>query len=296
MAHRPAALVAVSLVAVLSLLGGCASGATSADDTSEPVIPAVLPEVDPSTLVLPLDPYVYSSRNLQATTKAESLLLGRCLARFGLPGPTAQPAVVTSPSNGRRYGIYDAEQAAVRGYHGPARAAADPQQESSISPVVQAVTEETGQSSYGGQQVPDGGCIGEARRTIERGAPAVADPQLGTELSHDSWLRSQQDSRVRAAVGRWSACMKRAGFEYADPLKANDDPLFVSPEPSTKEIAVAVVDVGCKRESDVVKTWATVEAPYQKRALNRNAEALEIIRRNYDARERNAARLLAGGS
>lgn len=47
--------------------------------------------------------------------------------------------------------------------------------------------------------------------------------------------------------------MRRAGFDYADPLVAHRDPVFQGERPSGQEIAMATADVRCKKEVDLVR-------------------------------------------
>jgi hypothetical protein len=87
--------------------------------------------------------------------------------------------------------------------------------------------------------------------------------------------------------------MRRAGLGYADPMQANDDPAFHTPRPSRREIAVATTDVRCKQAVGLVEVWAVVEAAYQRRALDRHATQLRILKRWLDTRRRSAARVTA---
>src|SRR5205823_14551075 len=50
-----------------------------------------------------------------------------------------------------------------------------------------------------------------------------------------AYLLSRQDSRVRAVFSAWSSCMREAGFSYADPMAANDDPAFATEQPRSEE-------------------------------------------------------------
>ncbi|MGH3717348.1 MAG: hypothetical protein ACRDRI_00610 [Pseudonocardiaceae bacterium] len=259
----------------------------------EPVIGQSLTIADMNMLVLPLDPYRRLSGNLQASTKAEQLLLSHCLKRFGFDvppqiSPSAQPS-----GNAQLYGIVDTQSAESRGYHGPTHNVGEQPQADPYSPAAHAVIIGEGQRSYGGQQVPEGGCLGEAERTLAEGAPTVEDPILADRLANESWLRSQQDSRVLKVFAEWSTCMKRAGFDYVNPRKANNDPEFVSGEPTSKEIAVAVADVRCRNQVNLRNVWATVHAAYERRALERHAAALAVMKKNIETREKNAAAVLA---
>jgi hypothetical protein len=283
-----------SLAAVLAVASGCTqSPERETANQGEPPIGALLVIADLSTFTLPLDPYRQARQNLDATTKAEGVLMRQCLRRFGFEPPPDRAPSAAATGYQQRYGITNGDQAAARGYHGPPRPAEEGPSADVLSPAAQAVMSGDGQRSYAGQQVPEGGCAGEARRKLAEGVPQVEDKNFGSYLASESWERSKVDSRVRAAFVDWSACMKRAGYDYADPFKANDNPEFGDAEPTAGEIAVAVADVRCKKEANVVSIWATVETAYQQRSVEKHGEALAAIRKNFEAQEKNAAAVLA---
>lgn len=285
--------VVVVMPLVATVMTGCMGEQPRSDvsDTTEPAAAQLLNVTDLRTFELPLDPYRINRVNLSNSTKAEQLLVQRCLRRFGfdyqLPGPAA-PAVVGAE---RRYGLADEASARARGYH---FVPAAPVKNAELVTEAKAVLLGEGQSSYGGQLVPEGGCAGEARRKLAEGAPKVENERLGDSLAAESFDRTSNDSRVQKVYGEWSACMRRAGYNYADPMKAVNDPQFVSSTATAREIAVATADVRCKNETNLINTMASIETAYQQRALERNAEALSVIQASITVREKNAAAVLAG--
>ncbi|MPZ85665.1 MAG: hypothetical protein GEV28_36910 [Actinophytocola sp.] len=62
---------------------------------------------------------------------------------------------------------------------------------------------------------------------------------------------AEADSRVRAVFTGWSRCMSAAGFDYRDPMAANNDPTFGTGVPTAEEIATATADVACRTEENV---------------------------------------------
>ncbi len=88
--------------------------------------------------------------------------------------------------------------------------------------------------------------------------------------------------------------MRRAGFGYANPLEANRNPVFRTEYPSQQEIATATADARCKREINLITTWARVETAYQQHALRNHAEQLEIIKNQLEKKLENATRITAG--
>ena len=280
-----------TLLAVLaaSLLAGCA-GAPSGPAPSRHEATAA-----PRQLALPLDPYLPSPAHLDLLARARRILVVRCMGRFGVAPPAPAPAIPLPPAgNAQRYGLVDAHEARTQGYHLAGTEAGVVRPLPGLSPVQRAVLTGAGSARSLRGPLPAGGCHGEAQRILDAGAPSPRDPSLGQVLGLQSFARSKEDRRVRAVFGAWSACMRRAGFSYRDPMEANDDPAFLTERPSRAEIAVAVADVGCKQAVGLVGAWASVEAADQERALHRHASELELVRRLLDTQERNAARVLAG--
>lgn len=291
----PALVQFCALVAVIAAVAGCsASDGQVADDGGEPAIGALVNISDLKTFSLPLDPYRIRPENLPATIEAEKVLLARCLRRFGAELPPGSVVSSSTPAGKERlYGITDEQHARQRGYHLPDQATPGNTQENPLPPRVQAIAFGDGQRSYAGQQVPEGGCVGEARRELTEGVAMPRDQWMGDRLSLESTDRARRDSRVRKVFADWSACMKRSGHDYADPMKSNDDPEFATEQPSPREIAVAVADVRCKEETNLVNVQATVHIAYQKRLLEHNAEALAEVKQYLANSERKAAAVLA---
>ena len=89
--------------------------------------------------------------------------------------------------------------------------------------------------------------------------------------------------------------MGRAGFHYATPRQANNDPAWRTPRPSTRERATAVADARCKRQVQLVDLWATVETAYQQHQVAQPADQLEVLTRTLATRVSNAARVAGFG-
>jgi hypothetical protein len=284
-----------AIAAVIAAVAGCsASDRQTSDDGGEPAIGALVNVSDLKTFSLPLDPYRIRPENLPATVEAEKVLLARCLRRFGTELPPGSVVSSSTPAGKERlYGITDEQQARQRGYHLPTQATPSDTQENPLPPRVQAIAFGDGQRSYAGQQVPEGGCVGESRRNLTAGRAMPRDQWMGDRLSLESTDRTRRDSRVREVFAEWSSCMKRSGYDYADPMKSNDDPEFATEQPSPREIAVAIADVRCKEETNLVNVQATVHIAYQKRMLAHNAEPLAEVKQYLANSERNAAAVLA---
>lgn len=285
-------IVTRSLVALTIVLAGCGPAeGTRSSSTGEPEIGPVLDIEDVATFRLPLDDYRASGRDQGKLASAEYLLVNECLGRYGLELPPQAEATAVNPGNARRYGITGETQAGHRGYHAPASEGQE-DVEPTLSAAVESVVTGRGERSHAGQLVPEGGCIGEARRELTEGTDRAVEMDLGDRLAVETWDLSKQDSRVRGAFQAWSTCMMRAGYDYADPFNANDDPAFQTPEPTPDEIAVATADVRCKQETDLVDIWGTVETAYQQRTIEQNAAVLAAVLRNFEITETNAAAVL----
>ncbi|MFC7531528.1 hypothetical protein [Actinoplanes sp. GCM10030250] len=292
---RAGALPAVLALAALSL-GACAAG-EAADEGGEPRIEVV--EVgDLRAFALPLDEHKAYGVSRQTVLQANKLLFEKCMKKFGFTPPADPAADAATPKvQGieRRYGLADAASAKGYGYHLPADVEspkpAAPSGETSAA--YESVAAGEGPRTYGGQPVPEGGCAGETRRRLAEGTPEVPDPRLGDRLRQESFDRAEADSRVQDVFTKWSECMRRSGFDYADPGKAVNDPAFVTDKPTGREITVAVADVACKKEVNLINIRAAVEVAYQKRAYEQNSEALTVLREYWQAHARNAAQVVA---
>lgn len=266
----PARLVLVAAVVTALTCAGC---------SSEPATerPAVAQGRVRSAEALPLDAFLLSDAQREVLRRATYAVHARCMSRFGFAVPHLSPPRAVAPAASERYGIVDQANAARNGYHPvprrtPARSGA------TLSPAAEKVSSGTGPRTVGGRKVPDGGCLGEARRVVSRAAPTIRDPMLAEKLSLDSFRRTLGDERVLAVQREWRACMAEAGYRYRDPLAANDDPAFRTPAPSPREIAVAVTDVRCKDEIGLVTAVTAVEAEYQQQIIVANARDLRALR------------------
>ncbi|MFJ4091241.1 hypothetical protein ACIPYS_06615 [Kitasatospora sp. NPDC089913] len=311
----------VAAVALLTVTCACASGGNgSAPSTDrppkgpDPAAAEILrinafsarPVTRGKDIVLPLTPYLPTTAQINAETKAFNLRVRSCMATFGLdwrvpPGDAVDPS--TAPSESRRYGVIDAAEVERLGYHAPGPVTEEKRPGDEGGPggnvdtkVLNLVFLGKGESSYGGRSIPAGGCAGEANRLLNRGGgPSSADDQRFTErLIIDSFERSKQEKPVVEAMAAWSACMKKSGYDYQDIWKANEDPRWTAAEPTPQEFQVARADVGCKQEANLPGIWFAVETVFEQKALEANAPALKAAQDRHSARIRTAADIVAG--
>jgi hypothetical protein len=250
-------------------LAGCSTApvATSGSDAAD--LDAALGRVptDMSTvhgLDLPLDRSQLTPIEELEVVKARNTLMEHCLAEHGLAFtfPVVDP--VRDAAKPRRYGLVDAGEAAAYGYRDPAVFAARGTNTTAHQPPPDVVSVITGTHTgkAGGRDVPAGGCAGEADRTLATDAKPGQEP-VSFALSGRSHEITRTAPPVTAAAEAWSRCMAAAGFHYARPDAAINDPAFGAGRASPHEIAVAVQDVRCKESVDWVRTWVGVERAVQ---------------------------------
>ncbi|MEV6638673.1 hypothetical protein [Amycolatopsis sp. NPDC051371] len=215
-------------------------------------------------LDLPLDRSLLTPVEELEVIKARTTLVERCLAAHGITYvfPAVDP--VRDADKPRRHGLVDAGEAATYGYRDPSVFAA--RSEAPVRrpapPHVVSVITGTRTGEAGGRAVPPGGCAGEADRTIAPDAKPGQEP-VSFDLSNRGYEITRTTPPVTAAATQWSRCMAEAGFSYADPDAAVNDPAFGSGRASAHEIAVATRDVRCKERAEWVRTWVGVERAVQ---------------------------------
>ncbi|WP_380278409.1 hypothetical protein [Kitasatospora purpeofusca] len=314
---RPTAAPAarVALAGVLALLAAACSSTTSEEGkgTSTQVkgVPSVSAPPSIATAAdqtLPIDPYLLSYEQRDQLERAESVLVSRCMARFGIQYQAAPqiPAGNRPRSRtDRRYLETTAAGAQANGYHGaegdrPTAPPAPPQVSDSTRLVLTgsaAANVKSGQGGqdYNGATIPKGGCLGESKDKLGAGPTnsGGGDAQLARDIDATAREKSKTDERVLAVFRTWSECMKAKGYDYADPIKILEDPRWTSAAPTDVERATAAADVGCKEQANVVGVWFTVEAAYETQLIEQNAPALAQVRKDNEDRLRTAAQALA---
>ena len=273
---RPAVLVAVLAAAV----SGCAPDATPKAGTTPPVLSVTsVPQVTDSThLSLPVMPFLLSDDETRLLGRAHAALIDTCMIRFDV----APPPPIPDPSSAgpetrteRRYGLTDPELARTHGYHlradppvgdAPAQLTAD--QELVLMGPTPAGTE------FHGRTVPQGGCAQEATRAL---GGDLGNAELIQRVDVDSILLAMKHVRVREAFRAWSACMAARGHAYATPWDPPNDDRFSGPVPAPAEPAVAVDDVACKAETNVVGVWHAVDVAYQSAMIDEASAEFEQI-------------------
>lgn len=205
----------------------------------------------------------------------------------------------------RRYGVTDADIASRWGYHlTPDDGVTDRSEPG--NPVTagemlvwtgyadgRPQAEEQDPAMYNGMRVPEGGCAGEASRSLEfTSREDVAEP-LVVSIDFGAFRQATDDGRVRAVFGEWSECMRAKGYDYPDPIAAGGAADVTTAEPSTAEVRTATADVACKAQHNVIGVWFAVESAYETAMINTKLEELHAAQAKMAIILRNAQAALA---
>ena len=282
------ACAAIGLLLTLPL-AGCTSRASGTAPDSQPP-PSGLPVaheipdlLDTTTLQLPLDSYLPTIQQANQRAAAQRLLIRRCMLRFGvrvtLPEPPTNVGLKTQ--NERRYGLTDAAAATTIGYGLGDR---DPRlhpdgRDKATKLAGRSLAVLTGEGSDLPRGLPAGGCSGEVNRQlapVDPGTHQPLDENLPQRLSLESFQRSQEDPRVKAAFSEWSSCMSAKNHQYRTPLEPPADPAFAKAG-SAKERQTAQDDVACKASTNLVGIWFPVESAYQTMLIGEHRDELAAL-------------------
>ncbi|MDQ0750425.1 hypothetical protein QF034_004656 [Streptomyces africanus] len=318
MKHIKRTAAVIALTASACLLSACSSGTTpdttkNAADGRPIVNKENWPEKVPTSgltkdLTLPLEAYMASYEDQVTIEQAANDLQQSCMKDYGidltLPKAGANPPPSDNDANiERRYGITDRAEAEKYGYElPPALREHTKQPMRDLSGVeVEVLTGHTkpelpkapegvkaggvfagpgqtkpARAEYNGKKVKTGGCIGWSKEQL---GVQEADPITVAQLAGDSLVQSMKDDKVVKAIAAWSSCMDGKGHKgLADPYKAMDQGVTDDGEPSQESIALAVDDIDCKKQTDLVKIWSGVESAIQDQQIADNESRLTAIK------------------
>lgn len=240
-------------------------------------------------LTLPTEAYQPSPTQQETVDVATDHLIAQCMAGFGFTWEVRdhrRPPIVRMA---RMYGIGDLERAKAYGYHFLPEEKADAtvrdrREAAATGPYVpedpdlllvlsgspDGVSRVEDPGTYGGQQVPVGGCAGEALRQL---GIENLDAHLVDTIGGNAFEASRADSRVVEVVAAWSACMKQKGYVFADPFEPAGG--WDMDNPATdQEIQTAVDDVMCKQQTNLIGVWYTIQVAYEDQLIQQNILAL----------------------
>ncbi|MCM0676613.1 hypothetical protein NCC78_18250 [Micromonospora phytophila] len=310
--RRRAATSMAALAVLAATVTGCgADDAASTGGGAPAATPAAGGEV-----VLPIDAYALTTVDVGRLGHARTLLAGDCMRRFGFTFDAQaveadlrdQVKDVGLHGNLRRYGVTDDAVATRYGYHlastveAPAAATGEARSDHGLGQLTAAkeavlfgtTADGKALAQVGGQQVPRGGCLGEARTRIAD-AGQLGESAVVSRISAESFQRSLNDPAVTAAIGRWSACMKAQGHSYPSPLEVAATFDLENPTVAAKEVATARADVACKRQVDLVTVWTRFEETYQKSQIEKHAQELQRLKADRAEQLKRVSAVVTGG-
>ncbi|MFC4470408.1 hypothetical protein ACFPH6_38960 [Streptomyces xiangluensis] len=246
-------------------------------------------------LALPIEPYLETYPEVVALQRAKNAVQRECMARFGFdfdpptPGLNA-PASYNGANMERRYGVTNLETAKEYGYGLPDTKGGEIvpyEPDSEAANLVFDLTVPQGKTppkTYEGREIPKGGCRGESDRAI-----GSFDEGLPSKLNTQSWEKAKQDPQVLAVDQQWSSCMKAKGYDAATPLEAIEQSYAPNGDSSSQSNSMAVADVECKKSTDLVKVYFSVESRIQKASMEEHQLELNELKKKNEAVVKKAA-------
>lgn len=289
--------------AVMVAIGyGTASFYQSSADATAPH-----PIVGQGRMSFPFDAYHLTAQQAAEQANESNVIIRACMKNYGIsylkntPDITAKVARGFAIADSRRYGISDMDAAQKFGYHLPPAATstgkltteADPHLSGPEMSVLTGVSVGHAQmgkisassrkvGSYKGKAIPQGGCVGTADRALQEPGSTKALRQanlLAAGLERKAFLKTQTHPRVRIVFHKWSMCMKSRGYSYANPIKAATDRTWDMGKPATRrEIAIAVADVKCKQQTDLVNIEYRVESALENSLIRQHKTDLAPLK------------------
>ncbi|MEU8627655.1 hypothetical protein [Streptomyces sp. NPDC048669] len=308
----------VGVVCAAVLLAACSSpaGKGRTDEKSEPEISST--PTMPSTVGLrfPLDAYDATQEETTALQQGQGVLISRCMERFGFRYslPSRPASAAAGRTNARIFGVVDENEAARYGYSAPGDAQPPGRTSQSLTaseeialhgapdlkpadmPMSQAEAEKKGggKQRINGKAVPVGGCGREAFLKLYAPEPNAVDALYVFNLKSQAESRAREDSRTKTVNKNWSDCMARKGHTASDPMNATTE-LGITDDALTSPAAItaAKADAACKREVGLIGVYFAVQSAYQKRQIDKNAETLDLAKKQLKDRLKLAASLIS---
>ncbi|GHG05394.1 hypothetical protein ACFFSH_38590 [Streptomyces filamentosus] len=254
---------------------------------------------------LPLDSYVLTRSQRGDFEEAVYEIASECMRSFGLKWPRPTQEKSLAAENSRRYGVIDLRQAEKFGYRVPLPNGMDSEEASRIArdntertrrlpQEVRNVYTGEGVDVLKGRVVPRGGCRGSAYAKLGL-PPEGFDSTTIDIMRYGAWDRARNSRIVIDAVTRWSTCMNKAGYQYKTLEEAVGDSAWQrEKDPSEREIATAIADIGCKSEVMLAEKWHAVEVENQKALLRDKANILKGSKRKIEILMNNISRIHSG--
>lgn len=261
----------LSLLVAAIVCASCTTSMRGAGRLDEPALGPIPVITDWSQVRLPIDELLPTPAEVVALKRLSDKQINDCLAANGVPTMREQPAnfeaytlasakgqVVQSPL----WGFYGTDTYLAYGYHRP------PGEPAGMS-------FETSAGSDGSDQFDQCSPLGLHAKMVylasSRGS--LADGGVPAPV---------HDSRYRAAVRSWSACMAQHGYDYDTPYEAlsagHAADRYGSSGPTPDTIALAAVDIGCKNATNLVGISVAVQTAYENEYIATHRDTLMQFR------------------
>ncbi|CRK59272.1 hypothetical protein; putative signal peptide [Alloactinosynnema sp. L-07] len=296
----------IAAVLAAAAVAGCTTTANPPSQADEPPLDTVAQLTVARGLSTPLDAYRPDPQQRATLATARELLIRVCMAGFGFAWPVLARSV--EPDTDRRYGITDPAEARRFGYRLPPDKAGGvnaPAPGGAASPIAYKILSGQTRQTTEGKHVPEGGCAAEADRSLGfevaiRDGGMIEVSNLPQRLENEARHGYKSDSRTAQVDAAWAACMRDTGFgragngrDYASWRDPNDT--YSQGQVSQLEIDTALADIECKNKHNVAGISHAVETAYQRRLIERDAEALTEEKQKHEERVRHATELVAKG-
>lgn len=265
MTRRPAA---VGVVALALAVGGCAA----VPDPSRFADATAALQANTEEIVLPLDrEYLLNDAELALVEGANYALTDSCMQRSGYRYPLGMiDWSRTDPTPDRRYGLWSPSRAAQFGYDLPPAPADD-----AIAEVIAASED----AQYYDMSVA---CLDTTEQLpLLSGELVGGDPdaerllEVAVRGAGEARTFAEGDPLWERTIGAWRECLSDAGVG-APSEPGNWTPSFPRDD-AAAQVRIAIADVQCKEQTDLVQTLANLEAQYQAAFIDVNEAALEPL-------------------
>ncbi|MFC5931850.1 hypothetical protein D6T64_04360 [Cryobacterium melibiosiphilum] len=254
---------------VILTVTGCSP---NLDVDSYSSVRAVLSEQS-EAIGLPLDDYLMTSSDESAAQAANFILMNACMEESGLEyelGKIDWSDVGGLPD--RRYGLWSADNAARYGYNIPTDAA--------VADAYATVDEKSEDETYYNSSmncVQSIDAVPIIRADYEGDANVTNLTEVATRGVSEAQQYAREQSEWDAAIDEWHQCATDAGLTVD---ASGDEEVWTPRLPATDEesrVKIAVVDVACKSQVQLIQRLSDLEARYQAAYIAENEARLKTL-------------------
>ncbi|CAN5176097.1 hypothetical protein BH09ACT6_BH09ACT6_11890 [soil metagenome] len=260
---------------VVFLVSGCAAGGADAARPEVSIVTGAA-RLDPANVAvdLPLSHFMLDVTGQRKEMRAQDLVMQDCMGEKGYP--TVVPNRLLFEPVGfefNHFGPWVAERAAKYGYGKPPK----PPGALKLSEWDQSLSQSAGEIA--------GECIAsDAYQRLDPQVEFAKDP--AARGTHESYQWAKQDPIWAAKVVEFQSCMRTFGYQFvADHQFMPSNVLEVKGQ---QEIEMAMHDVECKTQVNLVQELSDLVAAYQNDFISKNEAAL-LEQQNREADQLKAA-------